>query len=266
MVIPQLMKTCSIYIFFLLHGNLYAMKPMREYVGTPDQYGLKYAEQNVKTPDGYNIKVWDIEPTQKNDKYAHFSVVLCGADAGNMSYFLAPAIALSNEGIHVVMFDYRGYGKSADFAIDSTLLFHQEFLIDFEEVLAYTKNKYPKNKVGTLGFSMGGYFPLITKQKLDFIITDSPMLNPERVVEVYKIKKINLPPKSQTAKFGDTPTLLFLANQDKVLKFNEIVEDNTENINTSKILIVPYNGKHIEGIYVNAEFTPHILRFLVGLT
>lgn len=78
--------------------------------------------------------------------------------------------------------------------VDTTnLLFHNEFLLDFEAVVKHAKKLYPKNKIGSFGFSMGGYFPVITKMKLDFIMADSPLISPKIFLERLGMPDTTLP-------------------------------------------------------------------------
>jgi len=148
-------------ILTLSFSLCFGMKPDKNYAYTPKGYGFTFKEMKVKTADNFTINTWHIMPKLKEKK--NITVVLCGGDSGNMSYLLSQALNLANKGYNVVTFDYRGFGHSQDFKVDTTnLLFHNEFLLDFEAVVRHAKKSYPKNKTGSFGFSMGGYFRVIT--------------------------------------------------------------------------------------------------------
>ena len=130
-------------------------------------------------------------------------------------YYLNQASELHKNGI---LFDYRGFGKSKNFNIDSNLLYHSEFLIDFETALRYAKKYYPNNKIGTLGFSMGGYFPFRTKKKLNFIIADSPLTFPYIVLDRLNKNYIKLPLNAVDINFNTKKTLIFIGEKDKIIQ------------------------------------------------
>lgn len=234
------MKNISIFACILTCYSSFAIKPTKNYIGYPDQYDFKYTESQIKTPDNICINLWDILPNKENPNNG-ITIVICGTDAGNMSYLLAQSLNLADRGFHVISFDYRGFGKSDNFKIDSTLLFCNEFLIDLETTLNFAKKKYPKNKIGTLGFSMGGYFSLITTEKLDFIIADSPLISPKSSIirdqALLKGRIINLPPKYlEPNVLLSVPKLYFIGSQDKFVTLDDVPNS----------FAIVYKGGHLE--------------------
>ncbi len=250
-----MIKTILVFGLFIAFPNfLFAIKPDRNYKATPADYGLRYTEFQIKTEDGFYLNVWNIPA--KNTK--NITLIICGGDAGNMSYYLNQAFLLTKKGINIILFDYRGFGKSSNFNIDSSLLFHSEFLIDFETILKYTKKTYPFNKIGTLGYSMGGYFPFITKIKMDFIIADSPLGYPKNVLERLNKKNIKLPLNAVDIKFKKEKTLIFIGENDRIIKMSDF-KYTKEN----KIKIVLYKGGHCEAFEIdNSNFVTRIFKFI----
>jgi uncharacterized protein len=250
------MKTKLFLFSIILFSNYcFGIKPSRVYVANPKTYNFDYKETQIQTSDNISVNTWNITPKKENKNKV--TIILCGTDAGNMSYFLAYALTLANEGYNVISFDYRGFGKSQDFKIDTTLLFHNEFLLDFEAVVQYTKKLYPNNKIGTLGFSMGGYFPLITTMKLDFIIADSPLLNPIIFLERLNETGIMLPKNAVVPILKkEIPQFYFLGDQDKFIHF----EDFQNNF------VILYKGKHLEAAPVlKNQFYTFVDSFLSNL-
>lgn len=235
------MKT-KLFLFsiILLSNYCFGIKPSKSYVANPKTYGFDFKEIQLVTSDNISINTWDITPKKENK----ITIILCGTDAGNMSYFLGQSLTLANEGYNVITFDYRGFGKSQDFKIDTTLLFHNEFLLDFEAVIKYAKKLYPNNKIGTLGFSMGGYFPLITTMKLDFIIADSPLINISVFLERLNEAGIKLPKNAVVPTLKkEIPQLYFLGNKDSLINIEDIPND----------FVLLYKGKHIQGSTILGE-------------
>lgn len=249
-------KNLFILPLLLIVNVCVAIKPDRNYVGNPQQFGFEYKEAQIKTSDNFLINTWDIKPKKENKNKV--TVILCGTDAGNMSYLISQSLNLANLGYNVICFDYRGFGKSQDFKIDTTLLFHQEFLLDFNTAVEYAKQLYPNNKIGTFGFSMGAYFPLITKLKIDFIIGDSPLTNPFIFLERLNKPTIKLPENTQKISISDLkmPQLYILGNQDKFVKIDDIPVN----------FVLLYKGKHLEGeIILKDNYYTFIDSFLSNL-
>jgi uncharacterized protein len=220
----------------------FGMKPEKKYLGTPKTYGFAYKELKVKTTDNFTINTWHLAPKGKTKK--NITIVLCSGDSGNMSYLIGQAVNLSYFGYNVVTFDYRGFGQSQNFKVDTTnLLFHNEFLLDFEAVIRQAKKLYPKNKIGSLGFSMGGYFPVISKMKLDFIIGSSPLISPKIFVERLAMLDTTLPDNYLEPIEKKVPQLYFLGTKDKRI----LIEDIPENY------AVFYKGDHLEAEFILKE-------------
>ena len=241
-------------IFTLSFSLSFGMKPAKDYVYTPKEFGFSYKELKIKTIDNFEINTWDITPksTAKNT-----TIIICGTDAGNMSYFIGQALNLANEGYNVITFDYRGYGHSQDFKVDTiNLLFHNEFLLDFEAVIEHAKKLYPKNKVGSLGFSMGGYFPLITNMKLDFIVADSPLISPKTFLKRFARPNVTLPDKYLEPIDKKESQLYFIGKEDKFLLMDDIPID----------FAVLYKGNHLGAeLILKEKFYSIIDSFLINL-
>lgn len=229
-------------IFLFSFSLSFGMKPTKEYVGTPKQYGFTHKELKVKTIDNFTINTWYISPNLKVKK--NITVVLLSGDSGNMSYLLSEALHLADKGYNVVTFDYRGFGQSQDFKVDTTtLLFHNEFLLDFEAVVRHAKKLYPKNKIGSFGFSMGGYFPVITKMKLDFIMADSPLISPKIFVVRLEMPDTTLPDNYIEPIEKKIPQLYFIGSKDKRILIDDIPDN----------CAVLYKGDHLRGETVLKE-------------
>lgn len=81
--------------------------PSRELAGTPVGAGLPFEEISVTASDGPSVHGWFI-PREPGDPV----VLLCHGNGGNISHRLQKALLLRKAGAAVVLFDYRGYGRS----------------------------------------------------------------------------------------------------------------------------------------------------------
>lgn len=136
-------NSCNLRIFlpllFLLgfSSKLFAINPGRDYYLSPDSLGLQYQEVRLNTSDNLSLNCWDISTDSLKNK--NTSIVIAYGDSGNMGSNLFLAKTLSNEGYKVILFDYRGFGKSDDFVIQKDMLYYNEFCEDLKTVLNYAK-------------------------------------------------------------------------------------------------------------------------------
>ena len=110
--------------------------PMREIVGTPRDIGLKYEEVYFTTQDNKKLNGWFI-PRQG----AEATILFSNGNAGNISYRLEKISIMNEIGFNILVFDYRGYGKSEGAPSE------QGFYSDIQAAYNYL--------VGTRGISPG---------------------------------------------------------------------------------------------------------------
>jgi uncharacterized protein len=82
--------------------------PTREVRLTPTDVALPYEEWSLHTGDGATLHAWKIPPAAE----PKFWVVHCHGNGGNISHRLDVARLFHSVGVGVVLFDYRGYGRS----------------------------------------------------------------------------------------------------------------------------------------------------------
>jgi fermentation-respiration switch protein FrsA (DUF1100 family) len=91
----------------LLNSLLYY--PSRAEGGTPARAGLAYEDLDVPTEDGERLHAWWIPA--RGPSAGH--VLLCHGNAGNVADRVIHAKLLVDAGLDVMLFDYRGYGRSS---------------------------------------------------------------------------------------------------------------------------------------------------------
>ena len=196
------MKHCLILLLLCL-GTLpaWALRPSRDYAYTPDSLGLPYRTLTIETPDHARLHSWLIEP--QNGLNQHTTIVVAEGDAGNMGQLLFHARMLANVGYRVLLFDYRGFGHSSDFAIDQQRLYYPEFATDLRAVLRYARQQFPKERTGIFGFSMGTLMAthVAATDKPDFLIGEGYVADPAALVAAIrqaKNKTVTLPAEAAT--------------------------------------------------------------------
>jgi uncharacterized protein len=91
----------------LLHSLLYF--PSRAIVETPREAGLEHRELALETEDAERLHGWWIET--RAERLGH--MLLCHGNAGNVGDRVLHAELLTAAGFDVLLFDYRGYGRSS---------------------------------------------------------------------------------------------------------------------------------------------------------
>lgn len=82
--------------------------PGRELTATPASVGLAFEEVRITTADGIELHGWFV-PAAAADR----AVLFCHGNAGNISHRLEHLKILHDLGLAVLLFDYRGYGRSS---------------------------------------------------------------------------------------------------------------------------------------------------------
>jgi len=102
-----------VLVYVLLIAYVYVKQgsmlffPLKEIETTPLAIGFDYQEVTLRTKDGVDISAWYI-PAEDTRGF----VLFCHGNAGNISHRLDSIRIFHNLGLGVLIFDYRGYGRS----------------------------------------------------------------------------------------------------------------------------------------------------------
>lgn len=83
--------------------------PTAELLQTPRQAGLAFEELTIETEDGERLHGWWV-PAQQKRSAGH--ILFFHGNAGNIGDRVAHARLLAEAGFDLLLFDYRGYGRS----------------------------------------------------------------------------------------------------------------------------------------------------------
>src|ERR671919_308271 len=83
--------------------------PDRQIRATPEHVGLAYRDVEFESEDGERLHGWWVEA--RGQTRGH--LLLCHGNAGNVGDRVLHAELLTAAGFDVLLFDYRGYGRSS---------------------------------------------------------------------------------------------------------------------------------------------------------
>ncbi len=230
------------------------MKPKSDYIVTPDSLGMKYVELQLTTIDNYKINTWVMRPDKKKDNKT--VMIVAYGDAMNMSYWVEQCYYFVQAGFTVITFDYRGFGHSSPFALDTNQLYYNEFAMDLESAVKYAKSEFKGYKVGVRALSMGTVVAAFAyvETPFDYLIGDSFVCDP--IVMQERLRKIT--GRTFVVPNGAKECKGFLDNINiPILVFSGTKDENTP-LNDCKIMVsrhanrklIAYDGGHLEGIFV----------------
>ncbi len=130
-------------------GNRFFYFPTRDEPATPATWGFKYENIGFKSADGTSLHGWFIPA--KNPR-ARGTVVFSHGNAGSVGHHLGFVMWLAEAGFNVMMYDYRGFGKSAG-SVD-----RRGIVNDVKAAFAYVAKRrdVDTRRLVSYGHSLGG--------------------------------------------------------------------------------------------------------------
>jgi uncharacterized protein len=160
----------SAVIILLLIASILAypvVKRQRQKVKSdPGQFGLEYQEVSFTTADNILLKGWWI-PAARSEK----AIIFLHGYAGSCDPDLKYAPAFHDKGYNLLLFDFRAHGRSQGWLTSMGAL----ELLDCRAAIRFAEEQ-TCNRIGLLGFSMGGRVAILTaavdKKSIRAIISD----------------------------------------------------------------------------------------------
>ncbi len=133
-------------------GNQLFYFPTRDEPATPAMWGLKFENLTFESADGTPLHGWFIPAKNKPAKSAKGTIVFSHGNAGSVGHHLGFCTWLAEAGYHVMMYDYRGFGKSGG-AVD-----RRGMIDDVKAAFAHIRKRpdVDPNKLVSYGHSLGG--------------------------------------------------------------------------------------------------------------
>ncbi|MFM6994382.1 MAG: alpha/beta hydrolase [Sediminibacterium sp.] len=262
------------YLFLLLVLSISfvgkSIKPDPNYIQTPTDLGLDFESYQIPTSDGAVLNAWKINAVKEQKKFV--TLIVAYGDAGNMSCQLNQAAILSQLGFDILLFDYRGFGKSSLFEINQDQLYYAEFITDLISVVQFCKLKFRENKTGIWAQSMGTIMATqaVQKEKVDFLVLEGFVLSPTLIkqrIKEFKAKELSLPEEDNSFHLDQIqiPVLIFSGKADI---FTTLSDAKLFCKAAPKRKIVEFKGNHLEGFsvlsgrYFGEIYCRKIIRFV----
>jgi len=233
--------------------STFALKPSKEYAFYPEDLGLNAKEWHVQTEDGFDILAWRISPAKSMSSQ---TVIICDDGDGNMADNFDIAGLFLGANYNVVMFDYRGYGKSQDARVNPNMYIMPNFAKDLDAVITETKKNDAKQIVTVYGIGMGGGLAIgvsCNNIKVRRVIADAPYPDLETIktrLKEVKDKEVIIPPGAEKTLYEPTFALkdkgahieaimLIVGANDKVVTPADMQALAAIRKKTSEVYVVP---------------------------
>jgi uncharacterized protein len=146
--------------------------PDKKIEATPDKINLKFDEIELETADKVKLSAW----WTPNDN-ARATLIFSHGNAGNIGNRLDKLKIFHDLGLNVLLYDYRGYGKSEGRPSDNGLYADAQAAYDY----AVNEKKIPVDQIISYGESLGGPVAahLAANNKVKAVILESTFTNLE---------------------------------------------------------------------------------------
>jgi fermentation-respiration switch protein FrsA (DUF1100 family) len=245
---------------FMEQKNLYY--PSRDIPASPANINLPYEEVYFRTRDGETLHAWFIMA-----KKPAATVLYCHGNAGNISHRLHRVKFFNDMGINVLIFDYRGYGKSSGRPGEKGLYHDAQAAYDY---LIAEKNIKSQDLM-VYGKSLGGAVAvdLCLKREVGKLILESTFASSAEVAkEIYPFLPLTLllTQKYNSLKKIDKisiPKLIVHGRDDEIIKFRHSKMLYEKAAEPKKHM--PFTGGHNDEVFVTSkEYRDIIKQFLLA--
>jgi hypothetical protein len=245
-------------VYFMQDRMLYI--PEREISVNPKSIGLAYEELTMTAKDGVVIHGWYIPAGQERGV-----LLFCHGNAGNISHRLDSIKIFHELGLSVLIFDYRGYGKSSGKPTEKGTYLDAEAAWDY---LVNVKKKSPE-KIVLFGRSLGGAVAAETALRKDpacLIIESAFMSVPDMGAHLYPWLPVRLLTKFSYATIDKVakakcPKLIIFSPDDEIVPAGHSEKIYKEALPPKEFLRI--KGDHNAGFILSgANYTEGLKDFL----
>ncbi len=209
-------------------GNQLFYFPTRDEPSTPATWGLKYEAVDFKSADGTSLHGWFMPAKDKTAKTAKGTIVFSHGNAGSISYHLGFCAWLVEASYNVLIYDYRGFGKSGG-SVD-----RRGMVDDVKAAFAYARKRsdIDSTKLVSYGHSLGGAQSVTALGEspvkgLKAVVIDGAFASYQAMANVFggqlgaSLVSDELAPKDYVKKLAPIPLLVVHGSQDEVVPVSQ---------------------------------------------
>lgn len=224
--------------------------PTRDEPSTPATWGLKFEPINFRSGDGTPLHGWFIPAKGKTAQTAKATIVFSHGNAGSISYHLGFCAWLAEAGYNVMLYDYRGFGKSGG-SVD-----RRGMINDVKAAFAYAlkRTDIDTKRLISYGHSLGGAQSVTALGEapvkgLRGIIVDSAFASYHTMARVIggklgaSLVTDELAPKDYVQKLAPVPLLVVHGDCDEVVPVSQGLQ-LYESAGHPKTLFEVKTGRH----------------------
>jgi fermentation-respiration switch protein FrsA (DUF1100 family) len=206
-------------------GNQLFYFPTRDEPQTPKAWGYDYEPINFKSADGTPLSGWFVPPKSGKPKG---TVVFSHGNAGSMGHHLGFVMWLAEAGYNVMMYDYRGFGKSGG-SVD-----RRGMIDDVKAAFSHVVKRpdVDARRLISYGHSLGGAKSVTALGEtpvkgLRAIVIDGAFASYQTMARVMggqlgaSLVSDELAPKDFVGKLAPTPLLVVHGSRDEVVPFSQ---------------------------------------------
>lgn len=224
--------------------------PDRTITATPGDIGLQFEEVTLLTKDGINISAWYVPAVKERGV-----LLFCHGNAGNISDRLDSIRIFHALDLSVLIFDYRGYGKSAGSPSEEGTYLDAEAAWDY---LVTVKDVRPE-KIVLFGRSLGSAVAAelaLRRQAAALIIESGFTSVPDLGKQLFPYLPVRLMSRfhyatGEKVRTIGIPKLFIHSSQDEIIPF-EHGKKIFDNASTPKEFL-QINGGHNEGFLLSGS-------------
>jgi uncharacterized protein len=224
--------------------------PGRAVTATPAALGLAYEELGIVAADGERLHGWWIPAPR-----ARFTVLHFHGNAGNIGHRLEHVQLLHGLGLNMLLFDYRGYGRSSGTASEAGLYRDAEAVWEH----AVATRGVPAASVVLHGQSMGGAVAawLAARREPAALVVESAFTSvPELAGQLYPwlpgrwMTHLKLDTRAAVAR-ARCPVLVIHSREDEIIPFAH--GEALYAAATGRKALLALGGSHNDGFWLGRE-------------
>jgi fermentation-respiration switch protein FrsA (DUF1100 family) len=231
-------------------GNHLFYFPTRDEPATPKNWGLTYEVVDFHSADGTALHGWFIPAKDHTPQTAKATIVFSHGNSGSIGYHLGFCTWMAETGFNVLVYDYRGFGKSGG-TVD-----RRGMIDDVKAAFKYalSRKDIDTSRLISYGHSLGGAQSVTALGEtpvkgLRAIIIDGAFASYQAMARVFggqlgaSLVSDELAPKDFVQKLAPVPLLVVHGKEDEVVPLGQGLQ-LFESAGQPKTLFEVHNGRH----------------------